>query len=128
MRGQKPFEVLIVEDNAPDTELLKVLLANCKMPLKLSFVSNGIEGGDYLWKRGQYQNAATPDLILVDLNLPVKSGKELLQEIKADSTLCKIPVIVISTSTTEKEIADVYCNGATAFISKPMNLDVYQET
>ena len=122
----KPFEVLLVDDNVPDIELLKFLFGKCGIPIHFQCAFDGTEASDLIFGRQKYAERPLPDLILLDLNLPKKDGKEVLQEIKAAPELCKIPVIMLSSSSSQLEIAEAYCLGANAFISKPPDIAEFQ--
>jgi two-component system, chemotaxis family, response regulator Rcp1 len=125
--SHKPFLVLVVEDNVPDIELVKFLFQKSDVPIKLAFVSDGIEATDFLFRRNKYKDASRPNLILVDLNIPKKDGREILMDLGKDRELSTIPVIVLSTSTSQSEISEVYRLGASAFISKPPDLERYEK-
>lgn len=120
-RGRK-IEILSVEDSDADRGLLKAEFECCETPHNLRFVFDGEQALEYLFKRGEYIQALTPDLILLDLNLPLRNGAEVLREVKADLQLKRIPVIVLSTSCHPKDIASSYELGASGFICKPSEL------
>jgi len=122
----KPVELLLIDDNIPDIELLKYLFSNCNIPIHFQCAYDGSEASDLLFRRDKYADAVPPDLILLDLNLPKKDGKELLQEIKADPVLRKLPVIMLSTSSNRQEVTETYALGASAFISKPPDVALFQ--
>jgi CheY-like chemotaxis protein len=121
-------EILAIEDNEADTSLLKVLFSSSGMNVNLHFAKSGMEGADFIFAREEFTNRPVPDLILMDLNIPLKDGRELMKEIKSNVELCRIPIIILSTTNNELEIADSYLCGATAFITKPSSLDQFQET
>ncbi len=124
----KPYQVLCIEDNSADVELLKFLFAQATPKVELHFVSDGILGSDFLFKRGQFElDYPTPDMVLMDLNMPKKDGRALIRELKTDKELCRIPVIMLSTSSSDREVGDCYCLGASAFISKPPDLEKFQQ-
>src|SRR4051794_577239 len=127
LNNRKSFRVLSVEDNLADVELLKILFSDCCAPVELHFVNDGVQASDFLFRRGLFErNSVRPDLVLMDLNLPLKDGRTLLRELKGDKELCKIPIIIVSTSNSEREISEAYCLGASGFISKPTDVDEYQ--
>jgi chemotaxis family two-component system response regulator Rcp1 len=128
MPTQRPFQILIIEDNEADQSLFKFMISNSAFPCEIHVASNGVEGSDFVFRRGNFAEAPVADLILMDLNIPLKDGRELIKEFKADKTTCKTPIIMISTSSSEKEVSDAYALGATAFISKPVNIDKFQNT
>lgn len=128
MASPRTFEVLLVEDNIPDIELMKLLLSKVDVSIRLSIASDGSSATDFLLGHGNFRQRPLPDLILLDLNLPQKSGREILKEIKADPELCNIPILVVSTSLNKVEINEVYRLGASAFLAKPGDLDLFEKT
>jgi chemotaxis family two-component system response regulator Rcp1 len=121
----KPIEILLVEDNPGDVRLTRETLRDFKMPNNLSVAGDGVEAMAFLYREGKYANAPRPDLILLDLNLPRKGGREVLAEIKVDASLKSIPVIILTTSGAQEDISDTYENHANCFISKPVDLDEF---
>lgn len=119
----RPFEILLVEDNVADVRLIKDLLRESKSPTNLHVARDGNEAVEFAFKRGNFAQAVTPDLILLDLNLPEKHGREVLKEIKSDPTLRRIPVIVLTTSGAEEDIMNCYELHANCYIRKPVDLD-----
>ena len=122
----KPEVILLAEDDSDDRLLLKDALADCGWSGELRCVEDGVELLDYLLRRGKYQSAASaprPGLILLDLNMPRKDGREALREIRADASLRGIPVVVLTTSKADTDIAKVYDLGANSFLSKPVQFD-----
>jgi len=122
----KPVVILMADDDADDRLLAKDALAECRIPGELQFVENGEELLDYLLRRGNYAQPPglpRPGLILLDLNMPKKDGREALREIKAHPDLRKIPVVVLTTSNTDTDISEIYDLGANSFISKPVTFD-----
>ena len=118
--------VLMAEDDSDDRLLVKDAMAECRWEGDLRFVENGEELLDYLMRRGKYTqpaNAPRPGLILLDLNMPRKDGREALREIKADGELRRIPVVVFTTSKAGTDIGGMYELGANSFISKPIQFD-----
>ena len=113
----RPIQILLVEDNPGDVRLTMEALKESQYPSKLHVATDGVEAMDYL------RNGAHPDLILLDLNLPRRSGREVLAEIKADPTLRRIPVMVLSTSRSEADVQFSYDHYANCYIQKPMELD-----
>ena len=128
MEARKTNVVLAIEDNEADANLLKVLFANSGRKVDLHFAKNGVDGADFIFRRGNYANFPCPDIVLMDLNIPQKDGRELMKEIKSSVELCRIPVVMLSTTSHPKEIADSYLCGATAFITKPSDLNEFQKT
>jgi len=122
MRRQS-VTILMADDDADDCLLAKEALAESRLANDLHFVRNGEELMDYLYQRGQYADielAPRPGVILLDLNMPKKDGREALREIKADPYLRQIPVVVLTTSKTEEDIYRSYDLGANSFVSKPV--------
>ena len=118
--------VLMAEDDSDDRLLVKDAMAECRWEGDLRFVENGEELLDYLMRRGKYSqpvNAPRPGLILLDLNMPRKDGREALREIKADGDLRRIPVVIFTTSKAGTDIGGMYELGANSFISKPIQFD-----
>lgn len=123
---QKSIVILMADDDADDRLLAKDALDECSMANDLHFVEDGEELLDYLFRRGKYEDmsdAPRPGLILLDLNMPKKDGREALKEIKADPELRRIPVVVLTTSKAETDIARIYELGANSFITKPVTFD-----
>ena len=120
--ASRPIEILLVEDNPGDVRLTQEVLKEGKVHNKLSIVENGVQALSFLNKEDGYHDAPTPDLILLDLNLPKKDGREVLLEIKKDQQLRKIPVVVLTTSQAEEDILKVYDLNANCYVSKPVDL------
>ncbi|MEJ2366626.1 MAG: response regulator [Deltaproteobacteria bacterium] len=120
----KPIEILLVEDNPGDVRLTKEVLMEGKVRNNLQTVGDGVEAMAFLRKENNYAEAPRPDLILLDLNLPKKDGREVLQEIKADHQLRTIPVVVLTTSAADEDILRSYDLSANCYITKPV--DLYQ--
>ena len=116
------FLILLVEDNSADAKLISLLFKKCKTPFSLDVVTDGQQAIQYLLKEGAFDTKPRPHLIILDLNLPKKNGREVLQEIKMHPELRRIPVIVLTTSTSDHDIKQVYDLYANAFISKPSEL------
>lgn len=119
------FEILIVEDNPGDLELMKEVWEECSLSFNVTVARHGVEATEMLFKLGAYSDTPVPDLILLDWNLPRKSGQEVLSEIKTDRHLRTIPVIVFTTSDQERDIAQAYYFNANCYITKPVGLDKY---
>lgn len=117
---------MLVEDNAGDADLVRFMLRECQPRVQLHVAEDGVEGSQFLHKEGKFENVPTPDLILLDLNLPRRNGKELLREIKETPWLRMIPAILLSSSNNPRDIQEGYEAGATAFICKPVDLEEYQ--
>jgi CheY-like chemotaxis protein len=123
----KPIEILLVEDNPGDARLAKEALKDSKIHNTLHFVPDGAEAMDYLKKRGKHSKAAQPDLILLDLNLPKKDGREVLAEIKEDKDLKRIPVVVLTISKAEEDILKSYNLHANCYITKPIEFNQFMD-
>jgi CheY-like chemotaxis protein len=117
--------ILLVEDNEGDILLMSEALEEAKMHLKLSVVRDGKEAIDFVSKQGKYTEAAMPDMLLLDVNLPKKNGFEVLQFIKMNEGLKHIPVIMLTTSSSEKDINTSYSNFASCFITKPEEINEF---
>jgi CheY-like chemotaxis protein len=120
-----PVEILMVEDNPGDVRLTRETLKEGKIHTRLSVVSDGDEALEFLYRRGTHAKAPRPDLILLDLNLPGKSGREVLAEIKADDNLRRIPVVVLTSSQAEQDIVESYNLNANCYVTKPVDLDQF---
>jgi chemotaxis family two-component system response regulator Rcp1 len=121
----KPIEILLVEDNPGDVRLTMEALADGKIYNKITAVNDGQEAMDYLRKAGKFADSVRPDIILLDLNLPKKDGREVLHEVKSDLKLNKIPIIVLTTSQAEQDIAMCYERHANCFVSKPVDFEQF---
>lgn len=124
--GQK-LKILLVEDNPGDVRLTMEALKDAEVSNQLSVVRDGVEAMEFLRREGKYNNAPRPDLILLDLNLPRKDGRQVLKEIKADETLRRIPVVVLTTSRAEEDILKAYDLSANCYITKPVDLDQFTQ-
>lgn len=118
-----PIEVLLVEDDPGDVVLTKEAFHDNKVKNTLSIVSDGEEAMRFLHREGEYAGAPRPDLVLLDLNLPRKDGRQVLEEIKDDETLRTIPVVVLTTSEAEEDILRSYRLHANAYVTKPVDFD-----
>ncbi|MEE8472163.1 MAG: response regulator [Dehalococcoidia bacterium] len=123
----KPVEILLVEDNPADARLTIEAFKEGKVSKNLTVVDDGVKALCYLRREGGYVEAPRPDIILLDLNLPRKDGREVLAEIKGDPDLKRIPVIVMTTSRNEHDIITAYDLHANCYIAKPVDLDAFFE-
>lgn len=123
----KPINILLVEDNPGDVLLAQVALEKSKFPVNVQVVTDGEEALDFMYKRGRFADADTPDMILLDLNLPAKSGWEVLADLKEDAELRVIPVIVLTTSQAEWDIVRCYKLHANCFVNKPFAFDSFDK-
>lgn len=120
-------DILLVEDDPGDELITREAFADNKIKNTLHVARDGQEGLDFLYRRGVHANAPTPDLILLDLNLPRYDGRELLEAIKSDADLCHIPVVVLTTSAAEEDILRSYKLHANAYVTKPVDLDQFMK-
>ncbi|BAU08784.1 two-component response regulator [Fischerella sp. NIES-3754] len=120
-----PIEILLIEDNPGDVELTKIALEDSKISVNLNIVEDGVEAIAFLRREGKYANVPHPDIVLLDLNLPKKDGREVLAEIKADDKLKRIPVVVLTTSQAEEDVLKVYNLSANCYITKPVDFDQF---
>lgn len=123
--NRSAIEILLVEDNPGDVRLTQEALKEGRIFNKLYVVNDGVEALEFLRRQGKYKDAPVPDLVLLDLNLPRKDGREVLAEIKSDSKLMQIPVVVLTTSKDEADILHVYNYHANCYIVKPVDLDQF---
>jgi chemotaxis family two-component system response regulator Rcp1 len=121
----KPIEILMAEDNAGDVRLTMEALRDAKVLNRMNVAADGVEAMAFLRREGKYADAPRPDLILLDLNMPRKDGREVLAEIKDDPDLRRIPVVILTTSTAERDIMESYNLHANCYIAKPVDLDQF---
>jgi len=121
----RAVEILLVEDNPVDVMMTREAFSNGRICNNLHVVEDGEEAMDFLYRRGKYSTAPLPNVILLDLNLPKKDGREVLAEIKADPSLRHIPVIVLTTSESEEDIFKSYELQANCFITKPVDMEQF---
>ena len=126
-RDDPQVEILLVEDNLGDIRLTVEALKSAKVNGRLHTVRNGQEAMEFLWREGSYAEAPRPQIVLLDLNLPKKSGREVLREIKADSSLRSIPVIILTTSGDPDDIAQSYSLYANCYVRKPLELASFHD-
>ena len=123
--SSRPVEILLVEDNPGDVRLTIEALREGKMHNTLHVVGDGVEALAFLHREGQYADAPMPDLILLDLNLPKKDGREVLTELKEDPALRTIPVVVLTTSKAEEDVLKTYDLHANCYVTKPVDLEKF---
>lgn len=121
----QPVEILLIEDNPGDARLAQEALRSAQVPNHLTWLPDGAEALAYLRCEGAHRDAIRPDLILLDLNIPRKDGRQVLAEIKADEQLKRIPVVVLTTSQAQEDIHNAYQLSANCYISKPVDLDQF---
>jgi CheY-like chemotaxis protein len=121
----RPFDILLVEDNPGDVRLVMESLSQESVPSTLHVARDGVEALRFLRRQGPYTDRPRPDVVLLDLNLPRKDGREVLEEVKADPDLCRIPVVVFTTSTADGDVLRSYDLHANCFVTKPIDLDEF---
>ena len=120
-----PIEILLVEDNPGDVRLTKEAIREAKIRNRLNVVKDGEEAVAYVRRQGEFADQPRPDLILLDLNLPKKDGREVLQDLKSDPDLHRIPVVVLTSSAAEQDILSMYDLYANAYVTKPVDLEQF---
>ena len=121
----RPAEVLLVEDSPGDVRLTREALKEGKVRNNLSHVSDGVEAMAFLRREGKYAEAPRPDIVLLDLNMPRKDGREVLAEMKSDESLKRIPVVILTTSEAEQDILKTYDLHANCYLTKPVDLEQF---
>jgi CheY-like chemotaxis protein len=121
----RPIEILLVEDDPGDELITREAFEHNKLSSRLHVAHDGEEGLNYLYQREPYQDAPRPDLILLDLNLPKYDGRQLLERVKSDPDLARIPIVVLTTSSAEEDILRSYELHANAYVTKPVDLDQF---
>ncbi len=127
MNGNAYVEILLVEDNPGDVELTLMAFEESSLMTKLNVVTDGQSALDYVFNEGDYTDNARPDLILLDINLPGISGLEVLEKIKSDARYAMIPVIILTTSSMDRDIVKAYSAHANAYLNKPVDYDSFLE-
>ena len=123
--GAKPVDILLVEDNPGDVRLTQEALKDAKLAVNLHVVNDGLEAMAFMRKEGQYAGKPRPDIVLLDLNLPKKDGREVLADIKSDPELKRTPVVIVTTSKAEEDIVKTYDLHANCYVTKPLDLDQF---
>lgn len=121
----RPIEILLVEDSPGDVRLTQEVLKEAKVRNQLHIVSDGVKAMTFLRREGKYANSPRPDLILLDLNLPKKDGREVLSEIKSDENLRRIPVVILTISKSEEDVFKSYDLYANCYVTKPVDLNQF---
>lgn len=121
----QPIRILLVEDNSADARLVMEVFKDFKIKNKIYHTKDGVEAIAFLYKNKKYKDAPRPDIILLDLNLPKKDGREVLKEIKEDPDLKSIPVVILTTSNSEDDILKTYSNYANCYITKPVDFEPF---
>ena len=119
------IEILLIEDNSDESSLIAKIIENYENNINITQIENGLDAMDYLYKKGKYKHSKTPNLILLDLNLPKKDGREVLKEIKTDGRLRLIPVIVLTNSNDDNDVFESYGHYANAYLTKPTDFDKF---
>ncbi len=120
-----PIEVLLVEDDPGDVELMTEVMSKARLKIKMNAVSDGVKALAYLRREGEYADSTRPDLILLDLNMPGKDGREVLREIKNEESLRSIPVVILTTSDADEDVVKTYTLGASCYVTKPVGLEQF---
>jgi len=123
----RAIDILLVEDDPGDELITREAFEHNKLKNRLHVAHDGEEGLNYLYRRGEFADAPRPDLILLDLNLPKYDGRQLLEKIKSDPDLSRIPVVVLTTSSAEEDILKSYKLHANAYVTKPVDLDQFMQ-
>ena len=123
--GARPIDILLVEDNPGDVRLTREGLKESRVPSTLHVVEDGVRALAFLRREGEYARKPRPDIILLDLNLPKKDGREVLEEIKSDTSLRRIPVVVLTTSTSQEDVQKTYDLHANSYVTKPADLEQF---
>ena len=127
MMAVEPIKILLVEDQPADVRLTEEVMKQGKVANELYVADDGEKAMEFLRKEGEYADKPRPDLVILDLNLPRMDGKEVLQAIKTDPDLLKIPVLMLTTSAAERDVLDAYSHHVNAYITKPIDLDEFVE-
>jgi CheY-like chemotaxis protein len=122
-----PIEILLVEDNAGDARLAQEALKDSKILNNVHVAEDGVEAMAFLHRQGKFAESPRPDMVLLDLNLPKKDGRQVLSEIKSDEVLRRIPVVILTTSKAEEDIAKSYDLHANCYITKPIDLEQFMK-
>jgi chemotaxis family two-component system response regulator Rcp1 len=125
--NETPVHILLVEDNPGDQDLATMVLRDSARPMTVHVAEDGVEAMRYLERKGQYANAPRPDLVLLDLNLPRKDGRQVLEEMKSNPVLRTIPVVILTTSVASDDVARCYGLHANCYVRKPVSLEEYIE-
>ena len=123
----RAVEVLLVEDDPGDIELTKEAIEKARLSINLNVVRDGEEAMTYLRRKGEFDKAVRPDLVLLDLNMPRKDGREVLREIRSDPDLTSLPVVILTTSDADEDILRTYDLGANCYVTKPVGLEQFMK-
>jgi two-component system, chemotaxis family, response regulator Rcp1 len=125
--GARPVQILIVEDNPADARLVREVMRDSKILNEIHWVPDGVEALAFLRRQGKYAEAPRPNIVFLDLNMPKKDGREVLREVKADAGLRSIPVVVMTSSQTEEDIARAYDHHANCYVRKPVDFQQFHQ-
>ena len=125
MKKTRPVNILLIEDNPGDVRLTQEAFKEGRLAIQMDVVMDGVEAIKFLRKEAPYTDSTTPDLILLDLNLPKRDGREVLEEIKSDPNLKRIPVVILTTSNAEQDILKSYNLHVNCYINKPVDFDKF---
>lgn len=125
MKALEAIDILLVEDNPGDVELTLEALREARLKNRVHVSPDGVAAMEFLRRQGEFADAPRPDLILLDLNMPRKDGREVLRDVKGDADLCRIPVVVLTTSDDERDVLDAYDLRANAYIVKPVDIEQF---
>lgn len=117
--------ILLVEDNPADARLIEEVFKDTNVNNRIHVAKDGVEAMDFLNKENEYSDAPKPDIILLDLNLPRKDGREVLREVKSDENLKSIPIVILTTSSAKEDVIKTYRNHANCYITKPVDFDQF---
>lgn len=117
--------ILLVEDNPADARLIEEVFKDTNVNNRIHVAKDGVEAMDFLNKENEYSDAPKPDIILLDLNLPRKDGREVLREVKSDEDLKSIPIVILTTSSAKEDVIKTYRNHANCYITKPVDFDQF---
>ncbi len=123
----RPIEILLVEDNPADVRLTQEVMKEIKVLNRMHVVSDGEEALDFLYQRGAHSGAVRPDVVILDLNLPRKNGREVLAEVKADKSLRTIPIVILTVSSAEEDVLRSYELYANCYITKPIDIEQFSK-
>lgn len=123
---ERPAEILLVEDNEDDVILMREGFKRSKLIVKIHHVPNGIECMNFLYKKGNYKDVPSPDIILLDLNMPLMNGREVLEKISKDEQLSHLPVVILTTSSEAQDVLNMYKLRCSSYIVKPVDFEQFQ--
>jgi chemotaxis family two-component system response regulator Rcp1 len=126
-RGGRPVQILLVEDNPGDVRLTEKAFEEANLTNDIDVVTDGVEAMSYLHQEGEYADKTLPDIVLLDLNLPKKNGDEVLAEVKTDDDLKHLPVVILTSSEAEEDIAATYNKHANAYLTKPVDFEGFTD-